>query len=60
MADAFSAHQNRTQLDRAASEFLSLTDGVVSPSTNPALNLLVVDDDEQIREVRRVVASETW
>ena len=59
MADAFLAQQTRTQVDRAASEFLSLTDGAIPRSTNPPLNLLVVDDDEHIREVCRVVGSES-
>ncbi len=61
MADAF-ATQHRTRALETASEFLSstsLTSGLNGQPTNPPLNLLVVDDDEHIREVCRSVAIET-
>lgn len=42
----------------ASAEFMALTEGLVPRSGNPPLNLLVVDDDEQVREVCRTVAAE--
>jgi len=56
MADTF-ALQSRTPATKAESEFLAMTDEPRQQS-NPPLNLLVVDDDEHIREVCRSVASE--
>jgi DNA-binding NtrC family response regulator len=58
MADAFPAHQ-ALQIPNEASEFLSLTEEMSPRTTNPPLNLLIVDDDEHIREVCRSVASDT-
>ena len=58
MADAF-AGQTRAQISKAASEFLTMTEGLHERASSPPLNLLVVDDDEHIREVCRSVASET-
>lgn len=58
MADAFAGRQG-IQAPEAASEFMALTEGLRTRSSNPPLNLLVVDDDEHIREVCRTVASET-
>jgi DNA-binding NtrC family response regulator len=57
MADAF-AVQPSTQAPKAASEFLALTEGLHVRASNPPLSLLVVDDDEHIREVCRSVAIE--
>lgn len=58
MADAYPAHQ-AVQISTEVSEFLSLTEGIPPRTTNPPLNLLIVDDDEHIREVCRSVASDT-
>jgi len=65
MANGFPVQQGQSaQAQKAASEFLSLTSGPDSESTkaaantNPPLSLLVVDDDEHIREVCRSVAAE--
>ncbi|MGB7730949.1 MAG: sigma-54 dependent transcriptional regulator [Candidatus Acidiferrum sp.] len=44
---------------KAMSDFMALTEGLHLPTLNPPLNLLVVDDDEHIREVCRTVAVET-
>ena len=44
---------------KSSAEFMALTEGLTLPSANPPLNLLVVDDDEHIREVCRTVATET-
>jgi len=43
----------------ASAEFMALTEGLRLRGGNPPLNLLVVDDDEHIREVCRTVAAET-
>ncbi|MGB2635179.1 MAG: sigma-54 dependent transcriptional regulator [Candidatus Acidiferrum sp.] len=45
--------------DKAMSDFMALTEGLHLATVNPPLNLLVVDDDEHIREVCRTVAVET-
>lgn len=57
MADAF-AGQTRTQASRATAEFLAMTDVPQRQTSYPPLNLLIVDDDEHIREVCRSVATE--
>ncbi|HTQ96706.1 MAG TPA: sigma-54 dependent transcriptional regulator [Candidatus Acidoferrum sp.] len=58
MADAFGTQQAQ-QVSPEAAEFLALTEGMPSRTSSPPLNLLVVDDDEHIREVCRSVASDT-
>lgn len=47
------------QASQAAADFLALTEGLSLRTSNPPLNLLIVDDDEHIREVCRAVAEET-
>jgi DNA-binding NtrC family response regulator len=42
-----------------AADFLVLTDGLSQRTSNPPLNLLLVDDDDHIREVCRAVSEET-
>jgi DNA-binding NtrC family response regulator len=46
------------QAARASEEFMGLAGGLRPHSENPPLNLLVVDDDEHIREVCRTVGAE--
>jgi DNA-binding NtrC family response regulator len=58
MADASPAHQ-AVAMANEGSEFIGLADGLPPRNSNPPLNLLVVDDDEHIREVCRSVASDT-
>lgn len=58
MADAF-AGPTRVQVSRAAAEFLAMTEGPQQQISTPPLNLLIVDDDEHVREVCRCVATET-
>jgi CheY-like chemotaxis protein len=58
MADAF-VGQARSQSPQAVSEFIALTEGRHARVSNPPLSLLVVDDDENIREVCRSVAIDT-
>jgi DNA-binding NtrC family response regulator len=58
MADGFLT-QPRTQEPKVAAEFLAMTEALHARSLNPSLILLVVDDDEHIREVCRSVACET-
>jgi DNA-binding NtrC family response regulator len=58
MADAF-AVPTRSQASKAAAEFLAMTEMPQRQTSNPPLNLLIVDDDEHIREVCRSVATET-
>ena len=55
------AHVGRIipQVSKAAADFLVLTDGLSQRTSNPALNLLIVDDDDHIREVCRAVSEET-
>jgi DNA-binding NtrC family response regulator len=57
MSDVF-AGPTRTQMSKAASEFLAMTEGLHGQTSNPPLTLLVVDDDEDIREVCCSVAVE--
>lgn len=45
--------------DKAIADFMALTERLHPKTANPPLNLLVVDDDEHIREVCRSVAVET-
>ena len=52
------AGQLAAQAARASEEFMGLADGLRAHSENPPLNLLVVDDDEHIREVCRTVGAE--
>jgi len=42
----------------ASAEFVALTSGLPLPQVNQPLTLLVVDDDEHIREICRTVAAE--
>ncbi|HUN64408.1 MAG TPA: sigma-54 dependent transcriptional regulator [Candidatus Sulfotelmatobacter sp.] len=58
MADAPAGRLIQPTIKNTA-EFMALTDGVTNPSVNPPLHLLVVDDDEHIREVCRTVATDT-
>jgi two-component system response regulator HydG len=58
MADAF-AVPTRSQVSKAAAEFLAMTEMPQRQTSNPPLNLLIVDDDEHIREVCRSVAMES-
>jgi DNA-binding NtrC family response regulator len=58
MADLQAGRFIQPTIDNTA-EFMALTDGVARPNANPPLSLLVVDDDEHIREVCRTVATET-
>jgi len=53
------AGQLATQAARATAEFIAQAEGLQPRSGNPPLNLLVVDDDEHIREVCRAVAAES-
>jgi DNA-binding NtrC family response regulator len=57
MADAF-AEQTRAQAFRATAEFMAMTEVPQRQTSNPPLNLLIVDDDQHIREVCRCVATE--
>ena len=58
MADAFPAHQ-AVAMGSEATEFLALTETLTPRTSNPPLSLLVVDDDDHIREVCRSVALDT-
>jgi DNA-binding NtrC family response regulator len=44
---------------KSTAEFMALTDGLTIPGANAPLQLLVVDDDEHIRDVCRAVGTET-
>jgi DNA-binding NtrC family response regulator len=44
---------------KSTAEFMALTDGLTIPGVNAPLQLLVVDDDEHIRDVCRAVGTET-